>query len=266
MPNTDPLDDLLELTADDEVTSAPAADTNLDDLLDDVTNDVKVVEEPKPEPKKRAPRKPRVAATRDPEEVVNEPGHIPTETINPTESETPEQRRIRELQAELAKPILRPTSDAAGRPLPESELDAEQRQIRQLEDAVARRKAEALSQAEQSYVEPSDDAEVIHIHFLQTGLLVNGATTYRGQEMKFEVGGLAHRQTMDRNGNSFLDLVDDIDGQWDRYGKQYFARGPWRGRKWDDVSTITDPQARLDAEAAARAEARRGFAAPVTAF
>ena len=82
--------------------------------------------------------------------------------------------------------------------------------------------------------------------------------------MDFEINGLAHNQTKNRHGWSFLDLLDDIDGQFDRWGEQYIARGPWRGRAWGDTSTLNDPEAKAAAAAAARAEARRNHAAPIT--
>lgn len=255
MSNDIDLDDLLSLTPDDEKT-AVEEDVTAAEVKEEAPAP-EAAAEAKPEPKKRAPRKPR--ASKD--EIVS--AEIKTaETL-----ETPEQRRIRELEAQLAQPVLKPTTDAAGRPLPDSQLDEEQRRIRELEDRLAQRHAQAVEASEPQYIAPSQNTgEILHIHFLEDGLLVNGVTTYRGQEMKFEIGGLAYQQTKNRLGESFLDLVDDIGGQWARWGKQYIGRGPWRGEPWGAVSQITDPQARADAEAAARQEQRRAAAAPVSQF
>jgi hypothetical protein len=242
---------------------------DLDELLALNDDDVTVTTEepePTPEPEAKVKRTRAPRRTKEPEEVVAEPGHVPTETINPTESAlSPEQQRIAQLRAELSKPVLKPTTDETGRPLPETQLDEEQRQIRELEDALAKRNAEAIVNTEPSYVKPTGKGEIIYLHFLKDGLLVNGTTTYKGQEMEFEVGSVAYKQTQNRNGESFLDILDDVDAQFDRWGEQYIARGPWRGRAWGDTSKMTDPQQIEAARAAAQQEARRGRSAPVFA-
>lgn len=109
----------------------------------------------------------------------------------------------------------------------------------------------------------ADDSEYITIHFLEDGHTALGQTWYRGQEITFEVGGEAYQATFDRNGNSWLlDLIDDPREQVLRYGGQKFARGPWPFLPWG-VAVDSDEQAKADAEAAAKAEARRNKLATV---
>lgn len=186
----------------------------------------------------------------------------PEEATEPAvETETPAARRIRELRDELDREEFAPTQD--GRPLSEAALTAEQREVRDLEDQLARKRARVLENSEPEYARPSGTGETILIHFLVDGFNFGGKSWYRGQEVEFEVGSPAYEQTKDRNGNTWLDLRDDIDGQFDRWGKQFFAVGPWRGRRWNDTKAVSDPEeARALADAAAL-EAKRNRAAPV---
>ena len=175
-------------------------------------------------------------------------------------TETPAQKKIRELKETLAQPIPEPEFSIAGKP--EAALTDEEREIRDLEDQLAKREAKILESSATKYAEPAK-GETLLIHFLEDGMTFSGQSWYRGQEVEFEIGGTAWEQQKDRNGNTWLDLVDDIDAQWAKWGKQMFARGPWRGKSWIDFSHITDPAERAEAEAAAKAEARRNRAAPI---
>jgi hypothetical protein len=172
--------------------------------------------------------------------------------------ETPAQKKIRELEEALAAPA--PEYTIAGKP--ETELTEDEKKIRDLEDRLAKKRAAEMEAAPLQYAEPAK-GETLLIHFLEDGMTFSGQVWYRGQEVEFEVGGKAWEQQKDRNGKSWLDMVDDIDAQFARYGKQMFARGPWRGKPWGDFSHISNPEERAEAEAAALAEARRNRAAPV---
>lgn len=258
----DDLDDLLE-------PDLPSADAPLggdeDDLLSEDNSISEVESEPEPvtpEAKPRASRKPRAPKEADSED---------TSVVDDEDA-----ARIRELQARLAEPpkpkkVASSTHDAQGRPLPEDQLTPAQREIRHLEDELAKRLAKEAEEAETEYVSPAEGKETLLIHIVNDGLTINGQMTYRGQEFEFEVGGMAWNQTVDRTGFSYLSLVDDIDAQYERWGEQKFARGPWRGRRGvtekDIPRSLNTEQERQqwleDARAAQDAERRRGRAAPV---
>jgi hypothetical protein len=78
-----------------------------------------------------------------------------------------------------------------------------------------------------SPVKPGDS-----IHFLAAmtvpvrgGIAPEGAALARGSVLT--VTSAIVEAGRDRNGNSWLDLVDDVDGQAARWGQKMFARGPW---------------------------------------
>lgn len=246
----------------------------LDDLLEPDEDDIADLEEPvartapAPEPKKRG--RPRAKTTPDEplagggsrdatdEELIaaENAGTIPRSPL----TETPEQKRIRELEALLAAP-----SPKDARPRDESTLSPEEKKIRELEDRLARKQANDLALAGTKYQPPTGDGEHILFHMTADGLIFNGIITYKGQEFEVVVGSKAYEQTKNRNGDTWLDLLDDVDGQYERWGQQRIARGPWRGRKWGDASTLTDAQDIADAKAAAERERKRNRAAPVFA-
>lgn len=194
---------------------------NLDDLL---------------EPEPQAVAEPTAPAT--PASVIQE--------------EDPAKRRIRELQEELERESLAPTAN--GRPVPESALTEDQRTIRDLEDRLARKRAD--TDVPVQYDEGT--GETLLIHFLEDGFISQGTIMYRGMEQEFVIGGPAYKQA-----EKWLRLVDDIDGQFDRWGKQMFARGPWRGRRWGDTTGVTDPEEAAAIRAAADAERKRSRRAPI---
>lgn len=174
-------------------------------------------------------------------------------------TETDAQRRIRELQAALDAPMPEP-SDPVYKPA--AELTDEERQIRDLEDRLAQRRAKEAEERGVTYAD-QEEGETLLIHFLTDGFTFGGQSWYRGQEVEFVIGSEAYEQTKDRNGKTWLDLVDDIDAQYKRWGTQVIARGPWRGRQWDDFSHLSDPDEVKAAQAAAEAERRRSRRAPV---
>ena len=168
--------------------------------------------------------------------------------------ETKEQRRIRELEAELAKPEVRPEEEGgpkvvkSRRTKPESELSPEEKRIRELEDQLAKRRAKEIEDQPETLEQSEAGGEGILIHFVEDGFTAQGRIWYRGQELEFDKEGRAYDQTKDRNGDSWLDLSEDE--QIDRYGKVYFKPGPWRGKDYDESN-------------AQQAERRRNRAAPV---
>lgn len=152
---------------------------------------------------------------------------------------------IAALRAELARARTRPT-DESGRPLSETQLSPQQREIRVLDDAVAKKRATDLDSAPEQF--EAADGDSILIHFIEDGFTTQGRIWYRGQEVEFALDGAAYEQTKNRYGQSWLDLSED--DQLDMYGKIYFRRGPWRGKTYDE-------------EQAAAAERKRNRAAPV---
>lgn len=91
------------------------------------------------------------------------------------------------------------------------------------------------------------DGDVVLIHVREDGFTANGRVWYRGQELEFVVGAQNWRDTLDRNGDSWLTMTES--DQLRRYGKVMFGHGPWPGAAWDN-------------ERAAVAEQRRGRRAP----
>lgn len=221
--NNDDLDDLLNFMDEDE--AGPVVDET-------------PAPEPEEVPKAKAPVKRAPKTSPEPEIVA---------AAEPESDEDAEaDAYIAQLKAELSKPSLEPTK-ANGRPVPESQLTEKQKQVRDLKDQLARKKAEELVQAE-NY--EAADGETILIHFLEDGFTACGRVWYKGQELEFEVDGAAYEQTLDRDGNTWLSYADDEMAQIQAYGKLYFRKGPW-------------PGIRLDEDQISTAERRRNRAAPI---
>lgn len=160
--------------------------------------------------------------------------------------ETPEQKRIRELEAALAEPM--PSFDENEEAA--QELTAEQKKILELEDQLAKRNAKIAESAPAQFVKAT--GETILIHIVEDGFTALGTTWYRGQELEFEVGGAAYKQTQDRNGKSWVDLAGNVEAQYARWGKQYLGVGKF----------IPRPNEKFDDDLA-KADARRGRAVPL---
>lgn len=126
---------------------------------------------------------------------------------------------------ELAKARTNPTDDA-GRPLPEEALTDEQKEIRKLQDELARAKGRNIDEALKEEVEEVGDDGIL-IHVLADGLTALGRVFYRGQEIVF--GPKAYEDTKGRDGRSWLNMSDEE--QYDRWGVVRFRKGPWPGKK-----------------------------------
>lgn len=96
--------------------------------------------------------------------------------------------------------------------------------------------------------------EKILIHVVQDGLTAFGDVWLRGQEIEVEVGTPAYERTKNIHGQSWLDLADDLQGQYAKWGRQYIASGPF----------IPRPGERFE-DAVAQADRRRGRTVPVVA-
>lgn len=166
------------------------------------------------------------------------------------EVEDEEDAELARLQAELDKPAPKYEVE---------ELTPKQRQIQELRDKLAQRQAEEIAAAAPSYESTDPSAEKILIHVLEDGITLQGEVWYRGQEIEFTVGSLAHKQTFNKHGKSWLDMADDEDAQYNRWGKLYFRSGPWRGRRLGQITMADLPPDATDAdlERIRRAESKR---------
>ncbi len=122
-----------------------------------------------------------------------------------------------------------PAPDPA--PTPTEELTPDQRMIRELQNQLALERGKKDGELQYDVLAQPGSADNILIHFLEDGLTAQGTIWYRGQELEFEVGSQAYKDTFDRLGRSWLSLVDDEPAQAERGGKVMFRRGPWPGRK-----------------------------------
>lgn len=175
--------------------------------------------------------------------VTNEPveATLVTASNPPKTEETPEQKRIRELEERLA-----------------SLAEAAESRIRELEEKA---------KAAQAYVpvDKYDDKEgdTVLIHFVEDGLTAQGQLWYRGQEIEVTVGDKSWNDSLDRNGKSWMALTENE--QIDRYGSVKFRRGPWPGKKSYREGEWTDPKSappESELEKADRLERERRRAAP----
>lgn len=176
----------------------------------------------------------------------------------------PSKKPTPQFKEENLDDLLKITPEDLSTP-PEAEEDEEE-EFNEDEEAALLAKLEALRARKYKKAEteaPAEEKEYLTIHFLEDGHTALGQVWYRGQELTFEVGGEAYNSTFDRDGHSWLDLLDDPREQVLRFGGQKFARGPWPFLPWG-VSVDSDDQTMKDAEEAAKAEARRNKIAVAT--
>lgn len=113
-------------------------------------------------------------------------------------------------------------------------LTPEQREIKMLRDQLARERGRKDVEPEPvDLTRPGDETNIL-IHFLEDGLTVNGKVMYRGDELEFEVGSQAYKDTCDRNGKTFLDLRGNDFAQVERWDRVMFRSGPWPGKTYSD--------------------------------
>lgn len=99
---------------------------------------------------------------------------------------------------------------------------------------------ELVAMATDKPVEPVaaqfEDGQEILIHVREDGFTANGRVWYRGQELLFEAGSEAYRDTQDRHGRSWLALSDN--DQIRTYGQVMFGLGPWPGGAYDNQKAL----------------------------
>jgi len=137
-------------------------------------------------------------------------------------------------QAPLAAPEM-------SRPKPASMLTPQERAERDRQHAEAMAAARQFEAQQPGYVPP--EGETVVIHFIEDGLTFAGQVWYRGQEIEI---GPRHPRWEQARGWILLDRYQQID----RWGKQFFDRGPWRGRQsyLDGVNDFERLSAGQDAE------------------
>jgi hypothetical protein len=162
-------------------------------------------------------------------------GDVP-EDETPAEPElTPAQKRL--MAAREAAAALESAPDPVGDEDPFEGLTAEQvAELKALEDKVVRANTQKLVAAERS--EPRFDnsrkggtGEKILFHVVKDGFVAFGDVWYRGQEIEIEVGTAAYKRTFDKNGFTWLSIIDDEDAQYEKWGERRIAPGEFRPRR-----------------------------------
>jgi hypothetical protein len=163
-----------------------------------------------------------------------------------------------------------PASPAVGVDLagvPEAQLTPEQAEIKRLRDMLAKESGRKdLGVPVQELKQPGDGKNIV-VHVLEDGFTGLGKVWYRGEEMEFEPGGMAYKDTFNRRGESWLDLRNDEFAQAERWGKVMFRNGPWPGKSyadgtWETLRGLnedghTKPPSPAEIDAAERARQKR---------
>jgi hypothetical protein len=117
---------------------------------------------------------------------------------------------------------------------PDYELTPEQQEIKRLRDQLARETGRKdVGVQVQELAKPGDGKNIL-IHILEDGTTMLGKVWYRGDELEFEPGSRAYKDTFNRYGQSWLDLRLDEFKQAERWGKILFRNGPWPGKSYAD--------------------------------
>jgi hypothetical protein len=122
----------------------------------------------------------------------------------------------------LAMDAPAPVQASADRPKHASELTDQERAARDVQHAEALRAVRELDAMPTQYV-PAEGESVL-IHFITDGFTFAGQVWYRGQEIA--IGPDHPRWPAAREW-----ITLDRFAQLERYGKQFFDRGPWPGRQ-----------------------------------
>ena len=155
------------------------------------------------------------------------------EVTSPEGADTPEQIRIRELEAQIAA--------FAAVPVEKSET------VKNLEHTLALRANSAALSAHETLEEViEDDPNVIMIHVLDTGISFADRVWNYGQSVGFKRGGKAYQDTVDRNGVSWLDDLS-AKAQYARFGKIVIGVGPYYGPAFNDEIERLDEKRKLAA-------------------
>lgn len=154
-----------------------------------------------------------------------------------TPPETPAQIRIRELEAQLAE-----MAEAAAKVV---EKTPEQKTA---EHRAAVAATAAVFAAPEAFEQVADGDDVITLHILDSGFTFGDRVWNYGQTVQFKRDGRAYKDTIDRNGDTWLSDLSP-QAQIKRFGKIKVGLGPWPGPEFTDEL--------------AKQDARRGTAAPI---
>lgn len=171
---------------------------------------------------------------------------------------TPAQERLAAAQARAAERA----AAAAAEPVVTEEIpDADQfagltpeqiEELKAIEDEEARINNQRLAQADKA-PERFDNSRVggtgekILFHVLIDGVTAFGNVWNRGQEIEIEVGTAAYKRTLDKHGNTWLDIVGDEHAQYARWGERKFGPGEFRplpGERFEDELVAEDQRRR----------------------
>lgn len=200
------------------MSDSPTGDVDLDALLALGTD---------PVPVKAAAPDPIVATP----PIASAP--VATATATATEAEA------EPVVAAPAGGIVTPPKPA--RPTPA--VTEDQLRIRELEHQLAIQETAKLEKAVDGEAVAVGDHKIL-IHFLEDGFTCSGRVWYKGQELEFDVPGLAYTDTLNTLGVSWLDMAGDDAAQMAHYGKVWFRVGPWPGNDWDDSEAAAKERAR----------------------
>lgn len=164
-------------------------------------------------------------------EIVDLLAAEPSAVDNPTAEDSADESPVVEV------PVFEPPTFelSPSRPVPESVLTPDQRRIRDLENQIALERGRKDPVVEFEPPAAQDDTNII-IHILEDGFTVLGQVWCRGQELEFTPGSHAWRDTHDRFGWSWLSLRNDEVEQDKRYGTVMFRNGPWPGKSYEDAA------------------------------
>ena len=187
------------------------------------------------------------------EDLAEEAETEPRSDVPDRKGMTPGEQRIADLKAKL-----RQVQSITPEPEPEEDdglSDEERAQIKLLEDELAKTSAKAIADAPVRYdnSQRGGTGEKILFHITLDGFTAFGDVWLRGQEIEIEVGTPAWNRTLDEFGTSWVTLRDNVQAQYDRWGKQYIAEGPF----------IARPNEKFD-DSVADSDRRRGRSVPIT--
>lgn len=128
-----------------------------------------------------------------------------------------------------------PVVTKSEKPIPEADLTPEQKRIRELEHQLAIVSAKKLEESEPDLPIPSGNppaAGTVQLHFVADGFTAFGKVWLTNERLEIPIPGKYYTDTLDRNGVSWLDDLMDENGkiseqrQFDKWGTVYFREGP----------------------------------------
>ena len=163
-----------------------------------------------------------------------------SEDAPPVEEEASAAKSAAQQRIEDLKQALLNTPEPEPEAAEPSEEELEE--IKDLEDQIAKRNnARITSAAPAAFSDTSHDEgkDVLVIHFLEDGFSAFGAVWSKGQEIEIVKGSPEWNRTLDINGESWLDLVNNPQGQRRKWGKIFFAQGEYEWVEGEEFDVLT---------------------------